>query len=91
MVICWVTDPAIIAAAIALPRRTDHARQSRAPPSRHRHRLHRPGATQQLRTRLEHRRLLLLALAGLRIAIAGALGPPTWAAATKTTTALRAE
>jgi hypothetical protein len=32
-----------------------------------------------------------LALAGLAIAIAGALGPATWAAAARTTTALRAE
>jgi ABC-type lipoprotein release transport system permease subunit len=35
--------------------------------------------------------LALLALAGLAIAIAGALGPAAWAAASKTTTALRAE
>jgi putative ABC transport system permease protein len=35
--------------------------------------------------------LALLALAGLAIAIAGALGPATWAAASRTTTALRAE
>jgi hypothetical protein len=32
-----------------------------------------------------------VALAGLAIAIVGALGPATWAAATKTTTALRGE
>jgi hypothetical protein len=35
--------------------------------------------------------LALLALAGLAIALAGALGPAIWAAAAKTTTALRAE
>jgi putative ABC transport system permease protein len=35
--------------------------------------------------------LTLLALAGVAIAAAGALGPATWAAASKTTTALRAE
>lgn len=35
--------------------------------------------------------LTLLALAGLAIAIAGALGPAVWAAASRTTTALRAE
>ena len=35
--------------------------------------------------------LALLALAGLVIAIAGALGPAIWAAAARTTTALRAE
>jgi hypothetical protein len=35
--------------------------------------------------------LALLALAGLAIVLAGALGPAIWAAATRTTTALRAE
>jgi hypothetical protein len=35
--------------------------------------------------------LLPLALAGLGIAILGALGPAAWAATSKTTTALRAE
>ena len=35
--------------------------------------------------------LTLLALAGLAIAIAGALGPAAWAATSRTTTALRAE
>jgi putative ABC transport system permease protein len=35
--------------------------------------------------------LVLLVLAGLAIALAGALGPAIWAAATKTTTALHAE
>ena len=35
--------------------------------------------------------LALLALAGLAIALAGALGPAIWAAASRTTTALRAE
>jgi hypothetical protein len=35
--------------------------------------------------------LAQLVLAGLSIAAAGALGPATWAAASKTTTALHAE
>jgi len=35
--------------------------------------------------------LALLALAGLAIALAGALGPAIWAAASRATTALRAE
>ena len=35
--------------------------------------------------------LALLVLAGLAIALAGALGPAIWAAASRTTTALRAE
>jgi putative ABC transport system permease protein len=34
---------------------------------------------------------LLLALAGLLIAVAGALGPASWAARTRTAFALRAE
>jgi hypothetical protein len=47
-----------------------------------------PGSVVHVYTAAE---LALLALAGLAIAIAGALGPVTWAAASKTTTALRAE
>jgi hypothetical protein len=35
--------------------------------------------------------LILLALGGLLIAVGGALGPATWVARTRTTTALRAE
>jgi putative ABC transport system permease protein len=35
--------------------------------------------------------IVLLALAGLLIAVAGALGPATWAARTRTAFALRAE
>jgi len=35
--------------------------------------------------------LALLALAGLAVALAGALGPAIWAAASRATTALRAE
>jgi putative ABC transport system permease protein len=35
--------------------------------------------------------LVLLALAGLAITVAGALGPAGWAAKTRTATALRAE
>jgi putative ABC transport system permease protein len=35
--------------------------------------------------------LALLAISGLAIALAGALGPAAWAAASTTTTALRAE
>ena len=35
--------------------------------------------------------LALLALAGLALAVIGALGPATWAAASRTTTALHAE
>jgi putative ABC transport system permease protein len=87
MVTCWVIVPAIAAAAIALPAGmalqdavihaigTDQAMTV-------------PGGVVHVYTAAE---LALLALAGLAIAIVGALGPAAWAAASKTTTALRAE
>ncbi len=94
MVTCWAIPPAIAAAAIALP--VGMALHStviqaiaadQAPPT--------PGASLlapasviNIYTAAE---LALLALAGLAIAVAGALGPATWAALSKTTTALRAE
>jgi putative ABC transport system permease protein len=94
MVISWVIPPAVIAAVIALPaglilqatlvqNLAASAFQSRtgsgpALPGSYVHVL---GAAD----------LLLLALAGLGIAAAGALGPATWAATARTTTALRAE
>jgi putative ABC transport system permease protein len=87
MVICWIAAPTIAAAAIALPAglitqdvlvRDLAASISMVLPVSFVHVL---GATD----------LLLLALAGLGIAILGALGPATWAATSKTTTALRAE
>jgi putative ABC transport system permease protein len=98
MVICWVIAPAIIAAAIALPAgltaqdhlitqlATSPGSAAVAPsgslimvlPGSFIHVL---GATD----------LLLLALAGLAIAIAGALGPASWAARTRTSAVLRTE
>ena len=87
MVLCWVAAPTIVAAAIALPaglitqdilvRQLAAAVNMMLPASF----VHVLGAAD----------LLLLALAGLGIAILGALGPATWAATSKTTTALRAE
>jgi putative ABC transport system permease protein len=87
MVVCWVVVPAVGAAVIALPAGmilqevTVHAIGGVAGigvPGRF---VHVYGATE----------LLLLALAGLAIAVAGALAPASWAAASKTTTALHAE
>jgi putative ABC transport system permease protein len=102
MVICWVVGPAIVAAAIALPAGltaqdllvhqlassnggmvscvgscAGPAWGSVLPGSF----VHVLGGTD----------LLLLALAGLAIAIAGALGPATWAARTRTSTVLHTE
>ncbi len=92
MVICWTLAPAIVAAAIALPAglalhsavmhaiATDQVTPGAS--------LLAPGSVVNIYTAAD---LALLALAGLAIAIAGALGPATWAAVSRTTTALRAE
>ena len=90
MVICWVIGPALIAAAIALPAALitqDHLiRQLTSGTALHGTALpgsfiHVLGATDPL----------LLALAGLAIAVAGALGPATWAARARTSAVLHTE
>jgi putative ABC transport system permease protein len=93
MVTCWAIAPAIAAAIIALPAGmalqnavmhafvSDQAGQPQnlsIPPGSLVH-VYTPGG------------LTLLALAGLALAVIGALGPATWAATARTTTALRAE
>lgn len=94
MVSCWAVAPAIAAAAIALPvgmalHRTViqaiAADQASTGPGAS---LLAPASVINIYTTAE---LALLALAGLAIAVAGALGPATWAALSKTTTALHAE
>jgi putative ABC transport system permease protein len=98
MVICWVIAPAVIAAAIALPAgltAQDHLVTQLATS---------PGAAAVAANGslimvlpgsfihvLDGTDLLLLALAGLAIAIAGALGPATWAARTRTSAVLHTE
>ena len=90
MVTCWVIAPAIIAAVIALPagmtlqNRVMHAIAGDQGASAYAT----PGSLVHVYTAGG---LALLALAGLVIAIIGALGPATWAAVSRTTTALRAE
>jgi putative ABC transport system permease protein len=91
MVTCWIIAPAIAAAIIALPagmalqNAVMHAIAGGQPGSVSATSIgslvhvYTPGG------------LALLALAGLAIAITGALGPAAWAAASRTTTALRAE
>jgi putative ABC transport system permease protein len=90
MVICWVIAPAIIAAAIALPAGLtiqDHlVRQLASGTALHGTAL--PGSFVHI---LGGTDLLLLALAGLAIAIAGALGPASWAARTRTSAVLHTE
>jgi putative ABC transport system permease protein len=85
MVICWVLAPTVIAAAIALPAGLiiqDVLVRQLAPGNAL------PGSFVHV---LGGTDLLLLALAGLAIAIAGALGPASWAAHTKTSAVLHTE
>jgi putative ABC transport system permease protein len=90
MVICWVIAPAAIAAAIALPAGLtiqDHLmRQLTSGTALHGSAL--PGSFVHV---LGGTGLLLLVLAGLAIAIAGAIGPASWAARTSTAAVLRTE
>ena len=90
MVICWVIAPAVIAAAVALPAGLiiqDHlVRQLTSGTALHGTAL--PGSFVHV---LDGTDLLLLALAGLAIAVAGALGPASWAARTRTSTVLHTE
>jgi len=85
MVICWVLAPAVIAAAIALPAgltTQDLLVRQLAPGNVL------PGSFVHV---LGGTDLLLLTLTGLAIAIAGALGPATWAARTTTGAVLHTE
>jgi putative ABC transport system permease protein len=88
MVLCWVIVPTIMAAVIALPagliaqdELIRHLARSSAD-------LILPGSFVHV---LGPGELALLTLAGLVIAVVGALGPATWAAASRATTALHAE
>jgi putative ABC transport system permease protein len=90
MVICWVIPPAIIAAAIALPAGlTTQAHLIRQLTSSTA--LHGTALPASFVHVLGSADLLLLTLAGLAIAIAGALGPASWAAHTRTAAVLRTE
>jgi putative ABC transport system permease protein len=90
MVVCWVIAPAVIAAAIALPAgliiQNLLVRQLTSGTALHGTAL--PGSFIHV---LGGTDLLLLALAGLAIAIAGALGPASWAARTRTSAVLHTE
>jgi len=94
MVTCWAVAPAIGAAAIALPvGMALHAAVIQAiaadqAPTTSGSSLLAPASVINIYTTAE---LVLLAFAGLGIAVAGALGPAAWAALSKTTTALHAE
>ena len=87
MVICGVIAPAIAAAAIAIPA----AIYAHAATVQEIGTITGSGMAASAITIYHPAELLLLALSGLAIAAAGALLPASWAAASKTTTALRAE
>lgn len=87
MVVCWVIAPAVAAAVIAVPAAIIlHSVTMQAIG-------HQAGTGIPAGILAIYRpdELFLLALSGLVIAAAGALLPASWAAASKTTTALRAE
>jgi putative ABC transport system permease protein len=93
MVTCWAVPPAAAAAIVALP--TGMALQDAVMQAIASDQATVPGGLGVAPASLVHvytpGGLTLLALAGLAIAVIGALGPATWAAAARTTTALRAE
>jgi putative ABC transport system permease protein len=87
MVGCWVVAPAIIAAAIAIPAAiAAHSLTMQAIG-----RVVGTGIPASIIAVYRPGELALLAVSGLIIAAAGALGPAAWAAGTTTVTALHAE
>ena len=87
MVVCWIVGPAIAAAVIAVPAGTVlHSVTVQAMGN---------AASTGIPASFVHvyrpAEVALLGLAGLAIAVAGALPPATWAARARTAAALRAE
>jgi putative ABC transport system permease protein len=87
MVVCWVAGPAVVAAAIAAPaavalnKATVHAMAGTA----------HTGVPASFTQVFPPSRLVLLSLAALAIAVAGALAPAIWAARARPAVALRTE
>ena len=98
MVTCWVIAPAIIATAIAMPAglilqdlligQLSHSPGSGLETPTRSVPMELPGSFVHVLGVID---LLLLALAGFAIAIAGALGPAGWAARTRTSAVLHTE
>jgi putative ABC transport system permease protein len=87
MVLCWVVGPAIVAAVIAIPvGMVLHSATADAMA-----RAAYTGLPASFMAVYRPAEIVLLALSGLVIAAAGALLPASWAAGSKTATALRAE
>jgi putative ABC transport system permease protein len=93
MVTCWAIAPAVAATVIALP--AGMALQSAVMHALASDQAFLPSVLRTPPSSLVHvytpAGLTLLALAGLALTIAGALGPATWAAASRTMVALHAE
>jgi putative ABC transport system permease protein len=87
MVVCWVTVPALAAAAIAIPIATIlHSATARAMGA-----AAFTGIPAVVMDVYKPTEVVLLALSGLAIAVVGALLPANWAARSRTATALRSE
>jgi putative ABC transport system permease protein len=87
MVVCWVVAPAVAAAAIAIPLAIYlHALTVESIGT-----ITGTGVPRDAITVYHPTELLVFAASGLAIAAAGALLPASWAAASRTTTALHAE
>jgi putative ABC transport system permease protein len=87
MVMCWVVGPAIVASLIAVPI-ADRLHSATITAMGNAAYTALPASFQDVYRPAE---ILLLALSGLAIAVAGALLPASWAARARTATALRAE
>ena len=87
MVMCWVIGPAIVASLIAVPI-ADRLHSATITAMGNAAYTALPASFQDVYRPAE---ILLLALSGLAIAVAGALLPASWAARARTATALRAE
>jgi len=87
MVVCWVAGPAVIAAAVAVPVAVTLHRWVLDAMAR----TSGTGLPPDIRHVYSAGELALVALSGLVIAALGALLPASWAAGSRTATALRAE
>ena len=87
MVVCWVTGPALAAAVITIPAATIlHSVTVRAMGA-----AAFTGIPAAIMNAYKPAEIVLLALSALAIAVLGALLPASWAARSKTATALRTE
>jgi putative ABC transport system permease protein len=87
MVVCWIAEPAIVAAVIAAPAAVLLTSGTVSAMAGTAH----TGVPASFSQVLPPSRLALLSLGALAIAVAGAMLPATWAARARPATALRTE